>query len=205
MLSARWIASTIIATGIVLGGVGTATADSIITIGTGDVTGVYYPVGGAICRMVNIEREAHGIHCSIELTDGSVDNLNTIRAGKLDMGVAQSDWQLHAYNGTNKFKNAGQNKDLRAVFSVHTEPLTNVTRSDFGDPDSGQRATVVSSTKVSLETIYQVVKAVFENFDEFRNLHPAFTNLKKEEMIKEGLSAPLHDGAKKYYKEAGLM
>jgi len=205
MLSTRLIASTVIAIGIVLGTVGTATADSFITIGTGDVTGVYYPVGGAICRMVNKEREAHGIHCSIELTDGSVDNLNSIRAGKLDMGVARSDLQLHAYKGTNKFRDAGQNKDLRAVFSVHTEALTNVTPSDSGDPVSVQRATIVSSTKLSSETIYQVVKAVFENFDEFRNLHPAFAKLKKEEMIKEGLSAPLHDGTKKYYKEADLM
>ena len=53
--------------------------------------------------------------------------------------------------------------------------------------------------------IYEVVKAVFENFDDFKKLHPAFADLKKEEMIKDGLSAPLHDGAVKYYKEAGLM
>ncbi|RLC20647.1 MAG: C4-dicarboxylate ABC transporter substrate-binding protein, partial [Deltaproteobacteria bacterium] len=55
------------------------------------------------------------------------------------------------------------------------------------------------------EAIYTVVKAVFENFDQFKKLHPAFANLKKEEMIKDGLSAPLHNGAKKYYKEAGLL
>ena len=53
--------------------------------------------------------------------------------------------------------------------------------------------------------IYNVVKAVFENFNEFKKLHPAFRILVKEEMIKDGLSAPLHDGAVKYYKEAGLM
>ena len=50
-----------------------------------------------------------------------------------------------------------------------------------------------------------MVKAVFENFDDFRRLHPAFENLEKAQMIKDGLSAPLHDGAAKYYKEAGLM
>jgi hypothetical protein len=66
-------------------------------------------------------------------------------------------------------------------------------------------ATFVSSTKVPEKVIYEIVKAVFENFDDFKKLHPAFAVLKKEEMIKDGLSAPLHDGAKKYYKEAGLM
>ncbi|MDG2670834.1 TAXI family TRAP transporter solute-binding subunit, partial [Vibrio parahaemolyticus] len=55
------------------------------------------------------------------------------------------------------------------------------------------------------EVVYNVVKAVFENFDDFRRLHPAFANLKKEEMVKDGLSAPLHPGALKYYKEVGLI
>ncbi|MCP4690652.1 MAG: TAXI family TRAP transporter solute-binding subunit [Desulfobacterales bacterium] len=296
---------------------------TFVTIGTGGVTGVYYPTGGAICRLVNKSRKVHGIRCSVESTGGSVYNLNTIRAGELDMGVAQSDWQYHAYNGTNKFKAKGPNKDLRAVFSVHPEPFTVVARADsgiknfadlkgkrvnIGNPGSGQRgtmevvmgaygwtkkdfklaselksaeqskalcdnkidamvftvghpsgsikeastscdsvlvnvtgpkidklvkdadyyrtatvpggmyrgtpgdcktfgvgATFVSSAKVPENVIYNVVKAVFENFDQFKKLHPAFKNLKKEEMIKDGLSAPLHDGAVKYYKEVGLM
>ena len=296
---------------------------TFVTIGTGGVTGVYYPTGGAICRLVNKGRKTHGIRCSVESTGGSVYNLNTIRAGELDMGVAQSDWQFHAYNGTSKFKDAGAFKDLRAVFSVHPEPFTVVARADsgikkfqdmkgkrvnIGNPGSGQRgtmevvmgalgwsksafklaselksaeqsralcdnkidamvftvghpsgsikeastscdsvivevsgsevdklvkdndyyrtatipggmyrgsdndvktfgvgATFVSSTNVPDDVIYQVVKAVFENFDSFKKLHPAFGNLKKEEMIKDGLSAPLHPGAVRYYKEAGLM
>jgi TRAP transporter TAXI family solute receptor len=78
-----------------------------------------------------------------------------------------------------------------------------------GSPDDtatfGVGATFVSSTNTPSDTVYQVVKAVFGNFDSFRKLHPAFANLKKEEMIKDGLSAPLHDGAARYYKEAGLM
>jgi TRAP transporter TAXI family solute receptor len=78
-----------------------------------------------------------------------------------------------------------------------------------GSPDDvttfGVGATFVSSTNTSADTVYQVVKAVFENFDTFRKLHPAFGNLQKAEMIKDGLSAPLHDGAARYYKEAGLM
>lgn len=69
----------------------------------------------------------------------------------------------------------------------------------------GVGATFVSSTAVPEKVVYEVVKAVFENFDTFRKLHPAFANLKKEQMIKDGLSAPLHPGAAKYYKEAGLM
>jgi len=294
-----------------------------VTIGTGGVTGVYYPTGGAICRLVNKSRKEHGIRCSVESTGGSVYNLNTIAAGELDMGVAQSDMQYQAYNGVGKFEEAGPNKDLRAVFSVHPEPFTVVARADagikkfqelkgkrvnIGNPGSGQRATMevlmsalgwtkddfklaselkaaeqaqalcdnkvdamvytvghpngsikeattacdsvlvevsgpevdklvqendyyryavipggmyrgtdadtktfgvgatfVTSAQVPEDVIYNVVKAVFENFDEFKKLHPAFANLKKEEMIKDGLSAPLHDGAAKYYKEAGLM
>ena len=300
-----------------------AADQTFVTIGTGGVTGVYYPTGGAIARLVNKGRKEHGIRCSVESTGGSVYNLNTIAAGELDMGVAQSDWQYHAYNGTSKFEKQGANKDLRAVFSVHPEPFTVVARADsgiknfmdlkgkrvnIGNPGSGQRgtmevvmdalgwtkadfklaselkpaeqskalcdnkidaiiytvghpsgsikeattscdsvlvtvdgpaidglvdkydyyrtatipggmyrgsdadtktfgvgATFVSSSKVPENVIYNVVKAVFENFDQFKKLHPAFANLKKEEMIKDGLSAPLHDGAVKYYKEAGLM
>jgi len=296
---------------------------TFVTIGTGGVTGVYYPTGGAICRLVNKTKKEHGIRCTVESTGGSVYNLNTIAAGELDMGVAQSDQQYYAYNGQGSFKEKGPNKDLRAVFSVHPEPFTVVARKDsgikdfkdikgkrvnIGNPGSGQRATMdilmgalgwtkddfklaselksaeqskalcdnkidamvftvghpsgsikeastscdsvlvnvtgpeveklvkendyyriatvpggmyrgtdadtitfgvgatfVTSAKVPNEVIYNVVKAVFENFDEFKKLHPAFVVLKKEEMIKDGLSAPLHDGAVKYYKEAGLM
>ncbi len=300
-----------------------AAEQTFVTIGTGGVTGVYYPTGGAICRLVNKTRKEHGIRCSVESTGGSVYNLNMIAAGELDMGVAQSDWQYHAYNGTSKFEKKGPNKDLRAVFSVHPEPFTVVARADsgikdfkelkgkrvnIGNPGSGQRgtmevvmgavgwtkkdfklaselksaeqskalcdnkidamvftvghpsgsikeastscdsvlvnvtgpeidklvadnayyrmatipggmyrgtdgdtntfgvgATFVTSSKVSEDVIYNVVKAVFENFDQFKKLHPSFSVLKKEEMIKDGLSAPLHKGAVKYYKEAGLM
>ena len=139
------------------GGVQMASAQQFVTIGTGGVTGVYYPTGGAICRLVNKGKKEHGIRCSVESTGGSVYNLNAIAAGELDMGVAQSDWQYHAYNGTSKFKDAGANKDLRAVFSVHPEPFTVVARADsgiknfddlkgkrvnIGNPGSGQRGTM---------------------------------------------------------------
>ena len=322
MFNKRSIATALIVAGAAFGASTTVSADSFITIGTGGVTGVYYPTGGAICRLVNKGRKEHHVRCSVESTGGSVYNLNTIRAGELDMGVAQSDWQYHAYNGTSKFKDQGPNKDLRAVFSVHPEPFTVVARADsginsfddlkgkrvnIGNPGSGQRgtmevlmaakswkksdfalaselkaaeqskalcdnkidamvytvghpsgsikeattscdtvlvnvtgpavdklvsendyyrtatipggmyrgnpndtqtfgvgATFVSSTNVPNDTVYVVVKSVFENFDSFRKLHPAFAHLKKEQMVKDGLSAPVHDGAMKYYKEAGL-
>ena len=300
-----------------------AVAEEFITIGTGGVTGVYYPTGGAICRLVNKGRKEHGIRCSVESTGGSVYNINTIREGELEFGVAQSDWQYHAYNGTSKFEEAGAFEDLRAVFSVHPEPFTVVARADagisnfddlkgkrvnIGNPGSGQRgtmdvvlesmgwtvddfalaselkaaeqsaalcdnqidamiytvghpsgsiqeattacdsvlvnvtgdaidgliaensfyrtatvpggmyrgsdndtttfgvgATFVTSAKVSDEAVYAVVSSVFENFEDFKKLHPAFANLKPEEMAKDGLSAPIHPGAAKYYKEKGWM
>jgi TRAP transporter TAXI family solute receptor len=309
---------------LVTAGVG---AVEFVTIGTGGVTGVYYPTGGAICRLVNKGKKQHGVRCSVESTGGSVYNINTIRAGELDMGVAQSDWQYHAYHGTGKdsFIKAGPFKELRAVFSVHAEPVTVIARADsgvkhvdqlvdkrvnIGNPGSGTEATwtlmwkamghadaradlklaaqlksaetpqalcdnkiealfwlvghpnglskeatttcdavmvevsgpavdklvkdnsfyryatipagmyrgnpndtktfgvgatFVTSTNASEQQIYVVTNAVFDNFDAFKKLHPAFANLKESEMIKDALSAPLHDGAAKYYKERGWM
>ncbi len=298
-------------------------ATKFISIGTGGVTGVYYPTGGAICRLVNKNRKVHGFRCSVESTGGSVYNINTVRAGELEFGVAQSDWQYHAYHGTSKFKDKGKFEELRAVFSVHPEPVTVLARSDagiknindikgkrlnIGNPGSGTRATwevleaalgwqrsdlklaagmksaetgqalcdnkidsyfwlvghpsaltqesvsscnavlvnvtgaaidklveenpfyrhatipggmypgnpddiktfgvgatFVTSAKVPEDVVYEVAKAVLGNLDAFRKLHPAFANLKAEEMIKDSLSAPLHDGAVKAYKELGLM
>ena len=69
----------------------------------------------------------------------------------------------------------------------------------------GVVATFVSSSKVSPDVVYQVVKAVFDNFGEFKKLHPAFQVLTPEHMIKDGLSAPLHDGAVRYYREKGWL
>jgi TRAP transporter TAXI family solute receptor len=69
----------------------------------------------------------------------------------------------------------------------------------------GVLATMVTSAKTPAETVYQVVKATFDNFNEFKSLHPAFSNLDPKNMVKDGLSAPLHDGAAKYYKEKGWM
>ena len=297
--------------------------EKFVTIGTGGQTGVYYVVGQSICKLVNRGQKDHNIKCTAPSTGGSVANINALRAGEQSMGVAQSDWQYHAYKGTSKFEDQGAFEDLRAVFSVHPEPFTLVARADagiasfddlkgkrvnIGNPGSGQRgtmevvmeakgwtkddfklaselksaeqaqalcdnkidamiftvghpsgsikeattscdavivpvtgaeidklvadnayyakatipggmyngtdadvetfgvgATFVSSAQIDAETIYQVVKAVFDNFERFKKLHPAFANLKQENMIKNNLSAPLHDGAAKYYKEQSWM
>jgi len=294
-----------------------------VTIGTGGVTGVYYAAGGAICRLMNKDRAKHGVRCSVESTGGSVYNVNTIKAGELDFGVAQSDVQFNAVKGLVQFKDAGAMSDLRAVFSLHPEPATVLSRKEanvakfedlkgkrmnVGNPGSGQRSTIdvllpalgmkvgdfslvselkadeqgpalcdnkidgliyvvghpnasiqdptttcgaklvniagpavdkliadnpfyapatipggmyannpnptktfgvvasfVSSAKVPADTVYLMVKSVFDNFDEFKKLHPAFANLEPKDMIKNGLSAPLHEGAVKYYKEKGWM
>tara|TARA_B110001452_G_scaffold86803_1_gene70987 strand:- start:1610 stop:2113 length:504 start_codon:yes stop_codon:yes gene_type:complete len=69
----------------------------------------------------------------------------------------------------------------------------------------GVKATFVSSAKVSADVVYELVRAVFENIEDFRKLHPAFANLTHEQMISDGLSAPLHEGAVRYYKEQGWM
>jgi TRAP transporter TAXI family solute receptor len=292
-----------------------------ITIGTGGVTGVYYAAGGAICRLLNKDRKAHGIRCSVESTGGSVYNINNIKARELDLGMAQSDVQYNAIKGVAVYKSSGPYPELRAVFSVHPEPFTVAARpeagirtfADFkgkrfniGNPGSGTRAsmeellkalgwstkdfslaselkadehgaalcdnkidgffygvghpsaniqdptttcgaklvpltgpavdklvtenpyyakvsipggiyrgnaeptptygvmaTLVSSSAVPADVVYAVVKAVFENFDEFKKLHPAFAHLEPKQMITNGLSAPLHDGALRYYKEKG--
>jgi TRAP transporter TAXI family solute receptor len=308
---------------VVAAGAPIAHADEqFISIGTGGVTGVYYPTGGAICRLVNKIRKETGIRCSPESTDGSIYNINTIRAGEMEFGVAQSDWQYHAYHGTSKFADKGKFEKLRAVFSVHREPVTIIARDDsgiknvtdlkgkrvnIGNVGSGMRATwevmekalgwtrtdlalaselesseagqavcdnkidayfwlvghpsaltqaslatcdahlvnatgpaiteliknhsyylqasipkgmynnkeqvttfgvgatFVTSSDVSEKVVYTVVKAVFDNFEQFRVLHPAFANLQESEMISDSLSAPLHAGAVKYYIERGWM
>jgi TRAP transporter TAXI family solute receptor len=303
--------------------VATAQEQRFTTIGTGGVTGVYYAVGGAVCRLLNKDRKAHGIRCSVESTGGSAFNVNTIKAGELDFGMAQSDVHYNAAKGLGQFKDAGAYADLRAVYSVHPEPFTVLARKELnatkfedlkgkrvnvGNPGSGTRAsmdellealgwkisdfslaselkadehgpalcdnkidafyygvghpsaniqdpttscgaklvsiggpavdkllsgkpyyakaiipggmyannpqptetygvmaTLVTSAKVPEAVVYQLAKATFDNFEEFKKLHPAFANLKAEEMVKNGLSAPLHAGAEKYYKEKGWL
>ena len=136
---------------------GAVAQQTFISIGTGGVTGVYYPAGGAVCSLVNRGRAEHGIRCGVESTGGSVFNVNAIRSGEMEFGVAQSDIQYNSFNGVAQFADAGAFEGLRAVFSLHPEPFTVVARADagissfedlrgkrvnIGNPGSGQRATM---------------------------------------------------------------
>ena len=312
-------------------GVGSSVlAAEFISIGTGGPTGVYFVVGNSVCRMVHKEAaegrksgRKHGLRCAAPSTGGSNYNIGQIKEGELQFGVAQSDWQFHAVNGSSKWEGK-KFSDLRAVFSVHPEPFQLIASGssgikswgdlkgktvNIGNPGSGQRgtmevlmkakgtsisdfkqateltsseqvgalcdgkvdaiaytvgvpngaigqaidgcgahfvnlnsdvekklvndnpfyafanipagtfyksqkedavtfgvmATFVSSAAVNEDVVYEVVRAVFENLDDFKKLHPAFTNLDPKQMISNGLSAPLHKGAVKYYKEKGWM
>tara|TARA_B100000959_G_scaffold111383_1_gene117464 strand:+ start:4916 stop:5887 length:972 start_codon:yes stop_codon:yes gene_type:complete len=321
------------AAGLIMGAALAPTAaqagKTFISIGTGGPTGVYFVVGNSVCRMIHKEAaegrkkgRKHGIRCAAPSTGGSNYNIGQIGQGELDFGVAQSDWQFHASNGSSKWEGKKQTK-LRAVFSVHPEPFHIIVGKDsgingwadlkgkrvnIGNPGSGQRgtmevlmkahgtsasdfkiateltsseqskalcdgkidaygytvgvpnsgvaiatdgcgariinlnsgvekklvdenpfyafatipagtykttssdvttfgvkATFVSSTDTPDDVVYEVVRAVFENIDSFRKLHPAFAHLSHEQMISDGLSAPLHPGAVKYFKEKGWM
>jgi TRAP transporter TAXI family solute receptor len=94
-----------------------------VTIGTGGVTGVYYPTGGAICKIINSKRKIHGIHCGVESTGGSVYNINVVMAGDLEFGMTQSDRQYQAFMGIANWRHKGPQKDLRAVFSIYPESV----------------------------------------------------------------------------------
>jgi len=118
-------------TATILVGTGAAQAqDQFVTIGTGGVTGVYYPVGGAICRLMNETRSEHGFRCSVESTAASVYNINAIGTGELTFGVTQTDVMSYAVRGEQDFN--GPQDNLRAVFSLHPEPFTLVARADAG-------------------------------------------------------------------------
>ncbi|RMF46327.1 MAG: TAXI family TRAP transporter solute-binding subunit, partial [Deltaproteobacteria bacterium] len=134
-----------------------AARTTYVTIGTGGVTGVYYPTGGAIAKMVNKKRKVYNLRATVESTGGSVFNVNAINAGDLEFGVVQSDRQYQAYNGTADWKGKPVKK-LRAVFSIHPESVTIVAAADknihtvadlkgkvvnIGNPGSGQRGNAI--------------------------------------------------------------
>ncbi|ETO00388.1 TRAP transporter solute receptor TAXI family precursor, partial [Reticulomyxa filosa] len=106
--------------------------DNYITVGTGSITGVYYPAGGAICRMINREKDQLKIKCGVESTLGSVYNLTALRNAELDFGIVQSDWQEHAFDGTDIFKEDGSFEKLRFIFSLHNEAFTMIVKKNSG-------------------------------------------------------------------------
>lgn len=297
--------------------------DKNITIGTAGVTGVYYPAGGAICRMVNRGKKEHGIRCTVESTGGSIANLESIHNKEIDLGIVQSDLLYYAYNGKDIFADAGKDKKLRVLLALHFEPFTIVARKNskinvfddlkgkklyIGAQGSGMRATMeelmtqkgvnkktfasivdvksgdqskalcdgkidalvyagghpngaiqqvtsacptrlvdiaqadvdkmiaahpfyvratipggmyngnpqetktfgvrallVASENLDDDVAYQVVKAVFENLDNFKTLHPVFATLDASRMVANDNIAPIHAGAEKYYKEKGML
>jgi len=315
----------IVSMGFAQGDGATTEGRHFVTIGTGGITGVYYPTGGAISKMVNNKSDEYGLRVSVETTGGSVYNVNAIMSGDLEFGIVQSDRQYQAYNGTNDWEGNAQT-DLRAVFAIHPESVSLLAsdasgiwtledlrgkRVNIGNPGSGQRgnamdilmaagidpeedikpeglqaaeaasmlqdgridayfytvghpngsfkeatsgtrkahfvplegmavddlvaqnpfyaksvipvmdnypgasntsdvstfgvkATFCTSADVSEDVVYAIVKEVFDNLDEFKSLHPAYSVLTAQNML-EGLSAPLHPGAEKYFKEMGLI
>jgi TRAP transporter TAXI family solute receptor len=123
--------------GLLLGAVASTPAQAktvFATIGTGGITGVYYPTGGAIARMVNEKRDTYGIRATVEATGGSVFNVNAVMSGDLEFGVVQSDRQYQAVNGLAEWEGKPQEK-LRAVFSLHPETVTLVAAEDSGVKD----------------------------------------------------------------------
>lgn len=302
---------------------GAQAQENIITIGTGSVTGVYYPAGGAICRLINRGRKDHGYRCFVESTGGSIYNIRALRDGEISFGIVQSDWQYNAYRGEGTFSDGPAFRDLRSVFSLHSEMFTVAVRKNsgikkftdlrgkrvnIGDPGSGMRdimqalmerhhwtknsfaeaselkpadatrelcegkldaivfaaghpngliqeitsncgarlipvegpqvdkliaenpfyartaipggmyqgnpqntatfgvkATLVTTADTDDEAVYQLTKAVFDNFDSFKTLHFVFATLDKERMVSTGLIAPIHPGAMRYYHEIGLL
>lgn len=303
-----------------------ATTDKIwfVSIGTGGSTGVYYPVGRALARILNAHKDMYNIRATAEATGASIYNIKAIMAGELEFGFAQADCQYQAYNGVGDWAGEKQT-ELRAVFALAPEMVTLVVADDsgihsladvkgkalnIGNPGSGIRqnsiavlkaagfdfqkdlntvgikaadaprqvqdnrlegffytvghpnsnileatsgprkvrivpipdlmtlpqhypfytiahidmanypgavnategmvptvampSTFVTSAHVPDELVYNLVKAVFENLDEFKSTHPALHSITPKSML-EGHSAPLHPGAEKYYKEKKLI
>jgi hypothetical protein len=103
-----------------------------IAIGGGDPSGVYFPAGLAIAKIVNQKRSVYGIRSTVEATTGSVFNLDAIMAGYLQFGLIQSDRQYQAVHGLDAWKTKGPQQELRAVFSLHPETVTLVAAMDAG-------------------------------------------------------------------------
>lgn len=298
-------------------------APELVLIGTGAVTGAYFPTGGAICRLMNARRQGSGPYCAAPSTDGSLDNLTALREGRVHLAIVQSDWQYHAYHGNLDFAEVGPNRELRSILSIYKEPLTIVARRDIGaasvadlrgkrisigEAGSGQRAamagllsalgwnqadfaemrelggdaqlaafcageldaiafatghpnglvhqatascdgvlialddaeadrfiahspffartvipgglypgnpqpiasvgvaaTLVGSASLAPDIVHSVVAAIFEQLGDLQLMHPAFDQLRAQDMIRDGLTAPLHDGASRYYAERDWM
>ncbi len=93
-----------------------------IIIGTGGVSGMYFPTGQAICKIINRKQRIHGVSCEAKPTKGSVDNIRASFRGELDFGIGRSEWIYSAYHGADIW-NGELHKDLRVIFSTHSESI----------------------------------------------------------------------------------
>ena len=109
-----------------------AATPRLLRLGTGAVTGAYFPVGGALCQIFNARRNADDPLCVALASGGSKDNLEALRAGDIELALVQSDWHFHAQRGSAAFFTAGGLPDLRSLLSVYKEPLTLVARRESG-------------------------------------------------------------------------
>lgn len=149
---------------------GTMVRAQFVTVGTGSIAGVYFPTGGAICRLLNRTREEHGYRCLVDPTGGSVDNIYALATGKIDFGVVQSDVQYYAYEGHGKFTGFAH-ADLRSMFSVHAEPFTLLARADSGISSFeglvGKRVNVGNDGSGQRETMELVMEAFGVSMEDF--------------------------------------
>jgi len=301
-----------------------AAEDTTMTIASGRAGGLYHPVAGAICKLVNEHAADHGITCTVGFGVGSVTNIQAMRDGEVTFAMAQSDTQRDAMQGIGPFAEDSPFEQMRSVAALFVEQVTIVTRKDkdireFADlkgkrvypsepgtggyvimqdlfkgegwqpgditeitdadykaPDLAQAlcdneldafsitvghpsplikeaaatcdivlvpvegpavdkliageslyaksvvpggmyrgnaddvaglglvATLVTTTDVAPDVVYEVTRAFFGGIDRLREGAPLFKSLTTEQMAKDGLSAPLHEGAARYYSEAGL-
>ena len=138
-------------------------APRYVTMGTGGVTGVYYPTGGAISKLVNTKRQQYNMRMTVESTGGSVFNVNALMNGDIEMGVVQSDLQYQAYKGLGEWEGKPQTK-LRAMFAIHPEAVTILAAADkniksvadlkgkivnIGAPGTGQRVNATDLFKTA--------------------------------------------------------
>ncbi|MGD8500158.1 MAG: TAXI family TRAP transporter solute-binding subunit, partial [Phycisphaerales bacterium] len=137
---------------------------SFITIGTGGVTGIYYPTGAAICRMINKKFDEYEIKATVESTSGSVFNVNAVLNGDLVFGVVQSDRQYQAYNGLAEWSKYGKQTDLRSLFSVHPESITLIASEKSGIREikdlKGKRVNLGNRGSGYLQNSRDVLRAV---------------------------------------------
>lgn len=299
-----------------------ADRETTVTIASGTAGGLYYPVAGALCRLVNERTSEHGITCTVDFGIGSITNIEAMRNGEVTLAMTQSDIQRDALAGSVPFEDEGSFTTMRSVVSLFVEQVTIVAREDkdiatFEDlkgkrvylaaPGSGGRiliqelieaegwspddivdvaeyeaadladalcdgefdafsvtvghpsplvkeaadtcditlvpvegpaaakliggeslyaasvipagmyrnvnrdvaglglvATLVTTDSVDADVIYEITKALFEGLGRLREASPLFDSLSDKQMANDGLSAPLHDGAARYYAETGL-